>query len=331
MQKKIILYDGDGGGLGAHIRHFAHIYYLSLHLNLEIYCFIPTINFLFDHPFRCSSPPASFNEFNADLIDRITEANDEPIKIKNLRAKTLSNNAKYFISGKHHGPEFWSRLEQLKTIKRINLLKLLLSSVRPKKKFEDLGNEKLTRAGLEDKSKFISIHLRTFYDSEEGRRKYLLSKENQFECFLFNINEVIMRREYKGIKQVFIASDSITEGQELATFIEQHSILKCFVDRDKIVHSTTANVFGIDVLTAGNNIRDQLRMCNKCMNTNEDLFAHSVETLALLLALCRAEIIISSTSSIGPLAAAMGDIEAIIIPNFHGDFANHLTRTGPYC
>ena len=170
---KILYYDGDGGGFGAHIEHLAHLEYLKLRYNIEIYSAYPTLDVCFKHSYP------KLKEIvpeKAILIEDLFKDKKLTHDIILNRFKQCADKGITILSGRHHGPIPWNKLPRIQWIRRKRLLDYLWKKITPYENGTQ-ANKRVEKSGLDLRHEFIAVHLRTFVDSEEGYARFLQKKE----------------------------------------------------------------------------------------------------------------------------------------------------------
>ena len=226
---RILYYDGDGGGFGAHIRHLAHLEYLKLRYNIEIYSAYPTLDVCFKHSYP---KPKEIVLEKAILIEDLFK--DEKIThdvILNRFAHCAEKDITV-LSGRHHGPIPWNKLPRLKWIRRKRLLEYLWKQITPEEN-GTLPSKRIEKSGLDLRQEFIAVHLRTFVDSEEGYARFLQKKNEQFKIFK---QLAISRSQEEKIGNILIASDSRRDAIDLSINLERCGF-NCYVDQDDFTSS----------------------------------------------------------------------------------------------
>ena len=118
INAKIVYYDGDGGGLGAHIRHLGHLEYLKLRYGINIYSVYPNLDVCFDHNYE--SYHLRGNERLVLIGDLFNDNETLTDDIISKKFNYCVQNNIVILSGKHHGPLPWENLPRLQWIKRKN-------------------------------------------------------------------------------------------------------------------------------------------------------------------------------------------------------------------
>lgn len=320
----IVLYDGDGGGMGAHIRHLAHIYYLCHRYGAEILLAHPALDACFIHPYR---RPILIHEENSILIEDLFPTGNSLTNTSISEAlRMCSENDLFILSGRHHGPIPWDFLPRRSSLRTRRLLECLFHDIRPKSHIS--AAPRLLAAGLNPSRPFISVHLRTFVDSENGYQRFCTLKKDIFETYVSLILQESLRI---GVNDVFLASDSISDASQLCDELSELG-LKAHLDYAGFVHSSTVKIFGLDVLVNCDNHQHQVAMANNNITADRGLFTYSEKTLELILALSHGESVVCSTSSIGPIACAFSKkrIPITFVPNTSTVFSINVVRDGPF-
>lgn len=335
MDRSLIFYDGDGGGFASHIRHLAHLQYLSWRLSIPLRVAYPILDTFYTHDFERLQRPVLLN--NSMLLEHLLDSPEKLFKFKNfisLGGRDYPHNINFFLSGRHHGPPMWHDFARARYF--INT-RNLMRSVTQRMKFKYINNcdAYLYELGVDTSKPFIGIQLRSFYDSLSGRAEYNKCKLNQFQIYRSIVRDVISRTN---ARQVCIFSDDLAEASDLLECLSGYADIH--IDTHNVIHSTMANVksLGQQVLLNCDNINHQINIVNhqvsmsESVNNNDLLYA--VGTLYVIHSLSRAACIICSSTSMGPLAASFANksCQLIVIPNTYTSLkmANGISRYGPY-
>ena len=334
MDRSIIFYDGDGGGFASHVRHLAHLQYLSWSLSIPLKVSYPLLDKFYTHDFERFQGSALLN--NSMLLENWLDSPNKLIEFKNQissgRLANYPHNIKFFLSGRHHGPPMWHDFDRARYF--INTRNLMRSITR-RMKFRYINNidSYLNEMGVNVSKPFIGIQLRSFYDSPSGRAQYSKCKLNQFKIFTSIVSDVIRRTS---IEQLCIFSDDLAEASDLQECLSGY--VKVHIDKHKVMHSSMANAasLGPQVLINCDNIIHQVNLLNHYFNMSNSSVAndlsYAIGTLYVIHSLARAACIICSSTSMGPLAASFANeaCELIVIPNTSLDMVNGISRYGPY-
>ena len=104
----LIPYDGDGGGFGAHVRHLAHLNFISERCNLKVFNASPLLDAAFNHYFP---KPYNINVNNSILLEDFFIQQDQ-ISYSEIRNffYSLPDSIEWVLSGLHADPLFGENL-----------------------------------------------------------------------------------------------------------------------------------------------------------------------------------------------------------------------------
>lgn len=195
----LITFDGDGGGIGAHLRHYVGDSLLAKELGIQHYSLHPVLNTYFVSNIL-------EDDVLENLLRAIVETPSQVIWLDQLKEEeTISSlkllcgikSIKFLLSGKHH----YSRIHlQLITNKsRVELKAYYLENKIGKLAFEQSG-ERL-RSKMQLSCNFYSLQIRSFADSIQGRRDFISGYSYLLDQFLSRLS--LIGRE----QQFFLATD----------------------------------------------------------------------------------------------------------------------------
>ena len=319
----LIFYDGDGGGFGAHVRHLAHLNFISERCNLKVFNASPLLDAAFNHYFP---KPYNINVNNSILLEDFFNQQDQ-ISYSEIRNffYSLPDSIEWVLSGLHAGPSIWRKLERLPYIDHFRIMQVLLENLNSKIL---MVKNKLKRLNINTSNKFLSIHLRTFSDGIGGADQNWRSREtSQLDAFHKVSLDLCLSQD---IHQVFIASDNIQTAYTLKSTLEKH-LSNVVVDTEPMIHSSSCRVFGQKVLLNCRDLSHQVSIVNESLNTDTARFTYLSSTLDLILALSEGDILVGSNASIAPLAASIAGKAGIFMPSYSESFSNPICKGGPYC
>jgi len=326
MEKYIVVYDGDGGGIGSHLRNLTYMEYFSWITGLQIINKHPVINLFFDHTYA-KDLGEKLNPANSILIDDLFNRFSlyTYADIRQM-VEGLSPEIHYILSGRGGGPGFIQNLPRLPYLHRLRLIERV--SLRLGGAKYDLGDARLADSGITASEDYVAVHLRTFSDSLEGHSSYLKIKNLQFECFKLCVDNIISKAS---ISQLLIASDNIGEAHELGHHLDCSR--KICYDESDFVHSSTAHVFGRDILIGTDNLNYQIGMINKLENHSDTDFTYALATYALLQALGQSKFLVCSLTTFAPLSILFTSNRSCltVIPNVDQNFSTPSYPYAPYC
>tara|TARA_B100000674_G_scaffold489292_1_gene503020 strand:- start:1699 stop:2649 length:951 start_codon:yes stop_codon:yes gene_type:complete len=183
----LITIDGDGGGIGAHLRHYIGDSFWAEEMNIDHYCLHPAIQKYFSNAktnHNILHEVVSIINNKPENLINIGEADTEEIMLALERSKK-SRDKTIFISGKHHYSACHRSLIRSKSRKEIS------------DKYREMGMmsnylhalvaEKKKQLGLTDN--YYGIQIRTFVDSETGRKDFT----DNYSCILDQlVNEITL-------------------------------------------------------------------------------------------------------------------------------------------
>jgi len=298
----IITFDGDGGGIGAHTRHWIGDAILAERLDCRHACLHPILN-----SFIVSNGLAQ-----ADAIQIIDGIRNCVTRVLWLEAYDCieyleedynqERGSTVILSGKHHYSQVhnsflgtWSRNDLFSVYRRHSL---------GSEEFGSLGTR--LQGKLKLTMPYASIQIRTFIDSEDGRKNFLKS----YSCLL---DQLVSELHSSDQRQYFLTADDSFFREDIARILSEEGFLVVSTD-EEFEHSSFLFYYlkckGVIRLSSLSTLCDYLIECAHLAN---DGLKYCENAMAELSVLSMSTKIISTYSSYPIVASMLGSVNDLII------------------
>ena len=273
----LIVYDSDGGGLGAHIYNLFQCYSIGQYLGIDLVCIHPLLKYTFDlSNVSLQSHSICFKELlNSTSLYPIL---DSCQTLEELKIKLNSLSCRYILCGRHHYHKFFTKFSyHILGTSRGNAFRHFLSkigfiykntvrcsaAVDDLHRFHSLFEElRIIEDIFNSKSLIGCIHVRTLRDSPIGHSLYVRSQERIRHL----IHETIKYYKYDCL---LIVSDSDELKHSLRESIGSNVItLNC---PGVPWHSSLQTVYGPRILFTGRKLLDEVKLIAEQVNQNLSL------------------------------------------------------------
>ena len=326
MIQGLIFFDGDGGGLGAHSKHYAQLCYLSWLTGIEIYSVHPMFNLFYNMNLM---PDASMiNEHNSIQAKDLIRDRPTVTSIDILNSVRVNSSYVWILSGIHTGISWWKDLDRRCYLSAHRLMRSSQTFIGAI--CEKAGKQYLKEAGIDLSTRFISVQLRTFWDSPHGRSRYLVTRDRQLKLFNSIIREVSIKKD---VKQVFIASDCLDEALSLASLVQNSdSKMRIVHDPHPVIHSSCGRVFGHTLFSDVHSKSHDIEKIRLQQTADLSSFSYGQQTQGLIEALGLGVSLIASSTSIAAVAGSRlsNYSDVFLVPPTDKSMSIHLSRHGNY-
>ncbi len=296
----IIFYDGDGGGLCAHLRHRFEIYIISKLQNLVVYDHYPYTRYMLKDTKIINE---LYHHSNTIMMDEIVKQSES---FEHLLENIEKTRALYILSGRHHYTSLFKVWIQKKGQEYVFSKYIEFMGLLNKQLIEQLirGNINSFHGIVEPKYE-IAIHIRSLIDSPEGYQKYRQKRSELFGWLISQVASKLSQTD-NARKNIFIASDNRKEMHLLESLLAEKGFN--IVLGQEFGHTTLARWFGIDILQKTQDFDYQMYVSINQMRKikQEDL---SWDIVAEIFEMSNSKRIFATASTYSQMAAVLGNIQ----------------------
>jgi hypothetical protein len=284
---KLVSYDGDGGGLCAHMRHIYSDHRLSVLLNIEHVIAYPPFYCIFKGNFPDLSDCSAGNIIDINFFSENNYSLNEIVDFCKIKK------VKYILSGGHHFSKLYAQMSSLLTSER-RMMHQYFSSFRIAGEINEIISSHLPYPFK--KQDYCSFHIRTFYDSLEGNQMF---RDNVSGIYSLMLGMALQT----DMPSYCIFSDSKKEAMYFARKLQRVINKEVDISTTATIHSSLARVLGPKILSTSVDNLEKLRL--QLTLGHNTVFELIFPTLIDIISLSLSKISYTTFSSFGSMPAVL--------------------------